>query len=714
MDRTKDYQPGERVPGTVYCVIRMIGAGGMGTVYDVEDTTVGKRYVLKTLHPELYGRKDLARRMEAEARTLARLSHPNIVEVVTAGATTDDMRLPYYVMEKLNGQNLRTILDKKGSLELPHALHIGIDLLDALDNAHDKGVIHRDVKPDNIFLHRNPNGLTTTKLLDFGIMRLLDAGPGLTAGRFMGTLRYAAPEQLRGESLSPQADLYAAGLVVYEMIAGVGPFDELKDSNKIAAAHLSRVPPLFRDFDIEVPEALERLVRTALSKEAGKRPKDAFTFAAQLRNVKRALSAGRISESPTSRPTEVPVVGPVTELPSAAVLRSANPSLESTRAPESRSQIGRALTEQANTSVEPFAGPEEVSRTPTSPDPSAIDLSHIGTSGGPADLSSKTDVTLMTSRTGRETPTSSDAVSVKGVVTDTQSSVVGPVDRSAATHTAEPPVSRASSPPHPLASERQGSSPPTADRSSSESRTLRVSRTGEDWRPPTSTMRMTPLPARSSAPDGDFAGQLLSLLPIRDSVPSPSRTDPAASNTVSPRVRSRAHAGVAIAVGLGATVAMAGTLSAVVWGLRHHAATSDARASTHGGVADSTSTLPLLSQQLASPLPAPTIAPPLDIAAPPSPLSVPLSPSSAPVAAAADTATAAGPAPSAPKSASISSVSVAMGGEPESPPPSPRAPQTRKPVSGSPGDPVSPPEFGASPPTNAPLPRKHRLPGSGL
>ena len=123
----RKYKPGERIPGTVYCVVKLIGAGGMGTVYDVEDTTVGKRYVLKTLHPELGSRTDLAKRMEAEARSLARLAHPNIVEVMTAGVTTDDLHLPYYVMEKLNGQNLRVILSKKGSLELPHALHIGID-----------------------------------------------------------------------------------------------------------------------------------------------------------------------------------------------------------------------------------------------------------------------------------------------------------------------------------------------------------------------------------------------------------------------------------------------------------------------------------------------------------------------------------------------------------------------------------------------------------
>src|ERR1700686_5265662 len=137
VQRGRDYQPGERVPGTVYEVVRLIGAGGMGTVYDVEDTTIGKRYVLKTLHPQLGEREDLARRMQSEAPVLARLNHPNIVEVITAGVTGDDLRLPYYVMERLNGQSLRVVLEKKGRLELPHAYHIGIDLLDALHHAHD-------------------------------------------------------------------------------------------------------------------------------------------------------------------------------------------------------------------------------------------------------------------------------------------------------------------------------------------------------------------------------------------------------------------------------------------------------------------------------------------------------------------------------------------------------------------------------------------------
>src|SRR5580704_11171737 len=245
--RARDYQPGQKVPGTVYKVGRLLGAGGMGTVYDVEDTSIGKRYVLKTLHPQLGAREDLARRMQNEARTLARLSHPNIVEVITAGVTGDDLKLPYYVMERLNGQSLRLVLEKKGQLELAHAYHIAIDLLDALDHAHDKGVIHRDVKPDNIFLHRTAAGVTVTKLLDFGILSLLDATMRETAGRFLGTLRYAAPEQLRGEKPTPKVDIYAATLVLYEMIAGRGPYDDEGESRHIAAAHMNKpAPPLSR------------------------------------------------------------------------------------------------------------------------------------------------------------------------------------------------------------------------------------------------------------------------------------------------------------------------------------------------------------------------------------------------------------------------------------------------------------------------------------
>ncbi len=320
----REYTPGERIQGSVYQVLRKIGSGGMGTVYDVEDTTIGKRYVLKALHPQLGNREDLARRMQNEARVLARLHHPNIVEVITAGVTGDELRLPYYVMERLSGQSLRLVLEKKGQLELAHAYHIAIDLLDALDHAHDKGVIHRDVKPDNIYLHRTNAGVTVTKLLDFGIVSLLDSGPRETAGRFVGTLRYASPEQLRGENPTPKMDLYCAALVLYEMIAGRGPFDDQGDSQQVAAAHLHRPAPPISRF-ARVPRELEGLLAAALAKLPDGRPRDAFSFAASLRNLKRALAPEVPGEATENRATAPAVVDPMSAAAPFVALRRSSP-----------------------------------------------------------------------------------------------------------------------------------------------------------------------------------------------------------------------------------------------------------------------------------------------------------------------------------------------------------------------------------------------------
>jgi serine/threonine protein kinase len=356
--RARDYQPGQRLPGTVYEVVRAIGAGGMGTVYDVEDTTIGKRYVLKTLHPQLGDREDLARRMQNEARTLARLNHPNIVEVITAGVTGDDLRLPYYVMERLNGQSLRVVLEKKGELELPHAVHIAIDLLDALDHAHDKGVIHRDVKPDNIFLHRTSAGVTVTKLLDFGILSFLDSTMNETAGRFLGTLRYAAPEQLRGEQPTPKVDIYAAGLVLYEMIAGRGPFDEEGDTRSIGAAHMEKLPPRLSSF-ASVPSEVESLVMAALAKAPEERPRDAFSFAAKLREFKRALSP--VGGSPqrdatTGRANTAAVIGQESALAAYVEVRHPSPDGPYVIAP-ARDGIFPAQNELPKTTLRGFTPP---------------------------------------------------------------------------------------------------------------------------------------------------------------------------------------------------------------------------------------------------------------------------------------------------------------------------------------------------------------------
>ncbi len=364
--RTPDYQPGDRVPGTVYKVHCVIGAGGMGTVYDVEDTSVGRRYVLKTLHGDLAGREDLAARLSREARALAKLQHPNIVEVFTSGTTQDHKRLPYYVMERLQGQSLRTVLDRKGKLTLEQALDIEIDLLDALDHAHEFGIVHRDVKPDNIFITRGRDGRSLAKLLDFGIIKLAQGSTIVTGARFIGTFRYAPPEQILGRDVTPRSDLYAAALVLYEMIAGRGPFDDFTGEVEIGKAHIDvKAPPLTRW--ATVPGDLDALVSAALSKKADERPKDAYSFAQTLRAMKQRLAATIANVQASATVDEVISIAPRSARQPERSLRSvetqAGPAFA--LAPTTASPGGTAVTAGPPTPMLAGGGPTVAQRTAT-------------------------------------------------------------------------------------------------------------------------------------------------------------------------------------------------------------------------------------------------------------------------------------------------------------------------------------------------------------
>ncbi|MFO0676915.1 MAG: protein kinase [Polyangiaceae bacterium] len=338
MDRAHDYPTGARIPGTNYVVVRPVGTGGMGQVYEVEDVHVGRRFVLKALHSDLRNRADLAERMKKEARALARLNHPNIVQVFTAGSTEDSLRLPFYVMERLDGQTLRKLIELKGTLGVPATLTIGIELLDALDRAHEFGIVHRDVKPENVFIHKNGDGTATTKLLDFGVIALLENQSQSAANRFIGTIRYAAPEQLRGEPVGPAADLYAAALTLYEMLTGRGPYDDVLEPGMLAHAHAHvHATPKPLSSLVSVPKELENVVMRALSKKPDDRPRDAFSFAGVLRNLKQKTSP-RISEVPGSHDSSV-TTSPGHEVYSVEIPRSAN-DLE--RAPSTERNLERA------------------------------------------------------------------------------------------------------------------------------------------------------------------------------------------------------------------------------------------------------------------------------------------------------------------------------------------------------------------------------------
>ena len=279
-----DYSVGSTIPGTPYRVTAHIAAGGMGAVYEVEDTGVGKQFALKTLHAALAGNVATEQRMREEALTLGRLTHANVVQVFTAGVTKDTLKLPYIVMERLVGSTLRHAIAERGALGLRTTAVIALELLTALDEAHDLGLVHRDIKPDNVFLHRHRRGQRTTKLLDFGVADLVskaNEAPNL----FFGTFKYASPEQLKSIPISQSSDLYSVGLVVYEMFAGTYPFAYVKNREELLKAQLLEKPK-FPDY---WPESVRTIIASALEKAPAARPKDAFTFAAKLRRAVREL-----------------------------------------------------------------------------------------------------------------------------------------------------------------------------------------------------------------------------------------------------------------------------------------------------------------------------------------------------------------------------------------------------------------------------------------
>ncbi len=276
------YAPGALLPGTPYKIERRLGAGGMGVVYVVRHTFLNRLEALKTIHPELVDRRDIAERMQKEAEIVGNLRHPNIVQVTGGGIIQDEWRLPYFAMEMLRGKNLREVLKKKTLTDIASICSVATDVLSALAEAHAHRIVHRDVKPENIFLQldstRSAGPKITPKLLDFGIVAVI--GGRQTLG-FRGTYKYAAPEQLRGEKVSPQTDIYAMGLVIFEMIAGRGPFDEERDMRAIAKAQLEREAPRLSSL-VPVPPAVDQLLARALAKDPAKRPATAMAFAQEL------------------------------------------------------------------------------------------------------------------------------------------------------------------------------------------------------------------------------------------------------------------------------------------------------------------------------------------------------------------------------------------------------------------------------------------------
>jgi serine/threonine protein kinase len=282
------------VVGDRYRIVRRIGVGGMGAVYRAEHTMMRRDLAIKVLLPELGGKEEFARRFEREAESASRLDHPNIISVTDFGHTPDGSL--FLVMEFLAGESLTRAISG-GAMPPARALNIVRQILRGLDHAHGAGIVHRDLKPDNIMLVERDGQRDVVKILDFGIAKVTEPQSGreaLTqAGVIFGTPEYLSPEQALGEAVDARADIYAAGVILYEMLAGRRPF-ESDDKVKIISMHLAHAPPRVRDVNpaVDLPVPLEQAVLQALEKSREHRCASAAAFL-------QALDDAEASASPT-------------------------------------------------------------------------------------------------------------------------------------------------------------------------------------------------------------------------------------------------------------------------------------------------------------------------------------------------------------------------------------------------------------------------------
>jgi serine/threonine-protein kinase len=280
----------------------MLGQGGMGEVVEAEHLELRKRVVVKLLRPELAAAPELSQRMHIEARSLAAVVSPHVVQVHDFGQTSDGR--PYMVMERLVGRTLAAELAERGALPLAEAIGYVIEVLAGLDAAHAMGIVHRDIKPENVFLC-DPSRDTprTVKILDFGIAKVSSVavdchGPALPhlateKGTFVGTPRVVSPEQARGQPVDPRTDLYSVGLLLYTLVAGRGPFADLRDAVTLLRAHVQEHPAPPSRY---APQPLPSMVDTAILRALEKRPEDRFQsameFSVELRCILAALKLG--------------------------------------------------------------------------------------------------------------------------------------------------------------------------------------------------------------------------------------------------------------------------------------------------------------------------------------------------------------------------------------------------------------------------------------
>jgi len=272
--------------GGRYRLDAVIGRGGMSTVYRAFDTVLERPVAIKLMHREIAADSDQLERFRREARSVAQLNHPHVVSVIDAGEEPSPdgelpaLGTPYIVLEYVDGETLKSLIRREGPLEIARALAYSVEIARALGAAHERRIVHRDVKPQNILI--DPEG--GAKITDFGIARSLSE-EGLTlAGRVLGTTDYVSPEQALGQPVTPQSDLYSLGVVLYEMLTGDVPFHG--DSPvAVAMKHVREEIPDVQARRPQISAAAAAVVDRAVAKDLNRRYPDATSMAADLEEV---------------------------------------------------------------------------------------------------------------------------------------------------------------------------------------------------------------------------------------------------------------------------------------------------------------------------------------------------------------------------------------------------------------------------------------------
>lgn len=353
-------QPTDALIGTTlaakYKILKKLGEGGMGSVYQAQQMPIDRMVAIKVLLGRLAQDEVALKRFEQEAKAISRMQHPNTVTIYDYGKTDDD-RL-YIVMEYLKGKTLSDALRATGGsgLDAKRAVHIVRQVCASLADAHGAGIIHRDLKPDNIFLTEVGTSKDWVKVLDFGVAKLADheAGATLTqTGMIFGTPKYMSPEQAEGKPIDNRADVYAIGVVMFEMLTGRPPF-VAETPVSLLLKHISEPAPSFGKVrpDLAVPPELEAVVMKTLEKSPDRRYPKVEDLSADLEACLRLLVTGPVSVAPDAR---------------TGSLGAPRPLPTEVNAPASTSPASLVSPAQVPSGIS--LGPPDIRRMPTEPAP---------------------------------------------------------------------------------------------------------------------------------------------------------------------------------------------------------------------------------------------------------------------------------------------------------------------------------------------------------